>query len=95
MTRWEASGWARGISLSGALAMMFLVTLAPRGLTVADGRPISHVALTLVMWGMSAGFVHGVGFIPHNRALQVLLGPAAAWLLMALGLFFYVQYFSR
>jgi predicted membrane protein len=89
------TGWARGVSLLAALSLMLLVTLLPRGLTVDDGSPISHGVLTLIMWGLSAGFVHGVGFIPHNPILRVLLGPLAAWLGMAVGVFFYVQYFLR
>ena len=88
-------GWARGVSLLAALTLMLLVTLLPRGLTAEDGSAISHGVLALIMWGMSAGFVHGVGFVPHNRILRVLLGPVVAWLLMAVGLIFYVQYFSR
>jgi predicted membrane protein len=89
------SGWARGVSLSAALGLMFLVTLLPRGLTAADGSPINHGILTLVMWGLSAGFVHGVGFVPRNRVLRVLLGPLVAWLWMGLGLILYMQYFLR
>ena len=88
-------GWARGLSLCWAVAMMGLVTLLPRGLTAADGGPLNHGVLTLVMAGMSAGFVHGVGFIPHQPLLRVLLGPAVAWACMGLGLFFYIEYFLR
>jgi predicted membrane protein len=89
------SAWARGISLLAALTLMLLVTLLPRGLTVEDGSPIGHGVLTLIMWGLSAGFVHGVGFVPRNRILRALLGPLVAWAGMAAGLFFYVQYFLR
>jgi len=95
MNRVLDSGLARGVSLVLALALMILVTIFPRGLTVADGSPISHGVLTLIMWGMSAGFVHGVGFVPRNNVLRVLLGPAIAWLLMGVALIFYVQYFLR
>lgn len=95
MNRVLDSGWARGVSLATALALMILITLFPRGLTAADGSPISHGALTLVMWGMSAGFVHGVGFVPRNKALRALLGPVVAWSLMGAGLIFYVRYFLR
>ena len=87
-------GWARGVSLAAALGLMILVTLLPRALTEADGSAISHGVLALIMWGMSAGFVHGVGFVPHNRTLRVLLGPYVAWPLMALGLSFFVQHFT-
>lgn len=89
------SGWVRGVSLLAALTLMLLVTLLPRGLTVDDGSPIGHGVLTLIMWGLSAGFVHGVGFVPRNRILRVLLGPVVAWGGMAVGVFFYVQHFLR
>lgn len=85
-------GWARGLSLATAFALMLLVTLLPRALTVEDGSPIGHGVLMLIMWGMSAGFVHGVGFVPRNRILRLLLGPLAAWPLMLLGLSFYVRH---
>ena len=88
-------GWARGVSLAAALVLMGLVTLLPRGLTLDDGAPIGHGVLTLIMWGLSAGFVHGVGFVPRNHLLRIALGPYVAWPLMAVGLFFFVQHFSR
>jgi predicted membrane protein len=37
----------------------------------------------LMLWGICAGFVHGVGFVPRSRVLRWLLGLFAAWLLMA------------
>ncbi len=86
-------GWARSVSLVTAIALMLLVTLYPRALTMEDGSPINHGALMLIMWGLSAGFVHGVGFVPRNRALRVLLGPVVAWLMMGVGLYFYIRYF--
>jgi cyd operon protein YbgE len=95
MNRWLDTGWARALSLLLAFGLMLLITLLPRGLTVEDGSPLGHGVLALVMWGMSAGFVHGVGFIPRNRVLRVLLGPVVAWLGISVGLFFYVQYFLR
>lgn len=85
---------ARGLSLVAAVVLMLLVTLMPRALTTEDGSPIGHGILALIMWGLSAGFVHGVGFVPRNAALRLLLGPLAAWPLMALGLFFFVRHFS-
>lgn len=89
------SGWARGASLGTALVMMILITLFPRGLTAADGSPISHGILALIMWGLSGGFVHGVGFVPRNPGLRLALGPLIAWPLMGVGLAFYVRYFLR
>jgi cyd operon protein YbgE len=46
----------------------------------------NHWLLMLTMWGISAGFVHGVGFVPENRAMRILLGPVVAWVLLATGL---------
>ena len=93
MNRFFSGAWAHGISLVAALALMTLVTLLPHGLATADGSPISHGVLVLIMWGMSAGFVHGVGFVPRNRVLRMLLGPAVAWLLMGVGYVVYGRYF--
>jgi cyd operon protein YbgE len=95
MKRFLDSGWARSVSLVSALALMILVTVLPRGLAAADGSPISHGILALIMWGMSAGFVYGIGFVPRHNVLRVVFGPVAAWLGMGVGLVFYVQYFLR
>ncbi|MHB1091972.1 cyd operon YbgE family protein [Thiobacillus sp.] len=89
------TGWVRAGSLGTALMMMVLITVFPRGLTAAGGSPISHGILTLIMWGLSAGFVHGVGFVPRNPVLRVVLGPLIAWPLMGLGLVCYIWYFLR
>lgn len=93
MTAFLNRGGARGLSLAFASALMLLVTLAPRALTGEDGRAIGHGLLMLVMWGMSAGFVHGVGFVPRTPLLRLLLGPLAAWPLMALGLALFARHF--
>jgi len=89
------SGWARAMSLVTALALMLLITLMPRGLVTPDGSAISHGVLTLIMWGMSAGFVHGMGFVPRNRLVRMAFSPLVAWLGMGAALVFYVHYFSR
>ncbi len=88
-------GWVRGITLAMAFALMLLVTLFPRPLTAEDGSPIGHGTLMLIMWGLAAGFVHGIGFVPRNRIVRALLGPVVAWLGMGAVLVFYVQYFLR
>jgi len=95
MNRWFDNRWVRGSTLAAAIALMLLITLMPRGLTTADGSAISHGPLSLIMWGMSAGFVHGIGFVPRNRILRIVFSPLVAWLGMGVALVFYVQYFSR
>lgn len=67
MPAWLDTGWARGVSLAAAFTLMLLVTLLPRALTGADGTALPHSVLALVMWGLSAGFVHGVGYVPATR----------------------------
>jgi predicted membrane protein len=92
---WLDSGSARAFTLAMAIAMMLLVTLLPRGLIANDGSAIGHGLLTLIMWGLSAGFVHGIGFVPQNRIVRALLGPVAAWLGMGIAVVFYIDYFLR
>lgn len=95
MNRWFDNRWVRGATLTAAIALMLLITLMPRGLATADGSAISHGLLSLVMWGLSAGFVYGIGFVPRNRLLRIVFNPLVAWLGMSVALVFYVQYFSR
>lgn len=82
---------ARLVSLLAAIVLMLLVTLYPAALT-RDGAALPHGLLMLVMWGLSAGFVHGVGFVPRHPLLQLGLGPFAAWPLLGLGLYFYLRH---
>lgn len=76
--------WAaplRWASLLLALATSGLIFTWPQALGHAG-----HGVLSLVMLGVCAGFVHGVGFVPAHRALRILASPLASWPLMALGL---------
>ena len=72
------SGAARALSLAMALAISLPVLVWPKLVVTADGS-VDHGWLTLLMWGIAAGFVHGVGFVPHNHLLRVALGPVVAW----------------
>jgi predicted membrane protein len=78
---------ARLVSLLMAGGVSLLLTLYPQAVIQA-GVPPGHTALMLSMWGVAAGFVHGVGFVPRNAFLRVLLGPLAGWLLMPCGMLF-------
>ncbi|MEZ5525777.1 MAG: cyd operon YbgE family protein [Pseudomonadales bacterium] len=83
------SGWARLLSFSMALALSGLLFVAPQVVAQTDAE-INHLKLMLAMWGISAGFVHGVGFIPRMRLWRLLLGPLAAWTLMGLSICWWV-----
>jgi predicted membrane protein len=69
---------ARAVSLAIAVAISVSLLAWPILVVSADGS-VDHRWLTLLMWSMAAGFVHGVGFVPRNRLLRVALGPVAAW----------------
>lgn len=51
-------------SLSAALLIMVAGTLYPPLMADAAGRA-DHGLATALFWAMSAGFVHGVGFVPR------------------------------
>jgi cyd operon protein YbgE len=72
------SGAARALSLAMAVVISLAVLGLPKLVVSATGH-VDHGWLTLLMWGMAGGFVHGVGFVPRNRVLRVLLGPIVAW----------------
>ena len=68
-------------SLASALTMSGLIFANPRAFAQAG-----HGWLALVMLGVCAGFVHGVGFMPYARAWRILFSPWLAWAIMGLGL---------
>jgi len=76
--------WARVVSLLLAAPIALLLLIHPAAMLDAEGH-YSHSLLMLVMWGISAGFVHGVGFDPHARYWRLLLGPLMGWPLLGLG----------
>lgn len=71
-------GWARALSLLTALAISLSILIWPNWV-MSDSGTLDHRWLSLLLWGMAAGFVHGVGFVPRNRLLRLMLGPQAAW----------------
>lgn len=71
----------RWLSLLAAIALAATTLAYPRALA-----HLNHGVLMLLMLGMSAGFVHGVGFVPEHRLWRALFSPAVAWPLLAMGL---------
>lgn len=76
--------WSRALSLLLAVPLALLLLIHPALMLDARGG-YSHGLLMLVMLGVSAGFVHGVGFDPRGRLWALLFGPACGWPLMLLG----------
>lgn len=77
---------AQRLSLLVTAVLGLLLSIFPQ-LVMPAGRAPDHVALMLCLWGMVAGFVHGVGFVPRHHMLRILLGPRTAWTMMPLGLY--------
>lgn len=93
--RWLHTGPARAISLLAALVLMGLVTLLPSALTGDDGKPLDHTLLSLIMLGLSGGFVHGVGFVPRHPVPRWLFSPLLIWPLLTFGLAHYAARFIQ
>ncbi len=80
----------------GALPRFFSFALAlgASGMIFAYPKAVAHVGhglLSLVMLGVCAGFVHGVGFVPRARAWRIAFSPWLAWALMGAGLWLFLQ----
>jgi predicted membrane protein len=76
--------WTRAVSLAVGLALSALLMLYPYALGTTM-TPMLHTALPLLLLGVSAALVHGVGFRPENKALAVAFSPVVAWPLILLG----------
>lgn len=74
------TGIARMVSLLMAAALAVLITLYPLPLA-----HMSHGGLSLLVWGVCAGFVHGMGFDPHSKFWRWAFSPLLAWSLMGWG----------
>lgn len=68
-----------------ALLVTAAITLDPRLLADAQGRA-DHTAASLLFWAMSAGYVRGVGFIPHHALPRWLLSTPACLATLSLAL---------
>lgn len=74
-------GPARALSLLLAAVLSGWVLLFPNAIADSPAQ-IRHGLLSLGMWGIAAGFVHGVGFTPRLAVWRILLGPFVAFPLM-------------
>ena len=76
------AGWARLLSLLLALGLSAALLLMPH-LVAADSRELQHGPLSLALLGISAGFIHGVGYVPLLKIWRWLFSPYLAWPVMA------------
>jgi predicted membrane protein len=66
------------------MATAGVLTIAPF-LVVRRMTGATHAILPLLLTGMSAAFVHGLGFVPSGRIWRLAFSPWTAWPLIALG----------
>ncbi|MBE7375117.1 cyd operon YbgE family protein [Pseudomonas lopnurensis] len=83
-TAWLYRPASRVLSLLLATPLALVLLIHPAAMLDSRGG-YSHPLLMLVMWGVSAGFVHGVGFVPRLWLWGWLLGPLPAWTFAMLG----------
>lgn len=81
---WLRRGLSRVVSLLLATPLALVLLIHPAAMLDAEGG-YSHGLLMLVMWGISSGFIHGVGFDPYSRLWRTAFHPLGGWLLMGLG----------
>ena len=82
--RGASAGPLRAVSLALAIILALVLTVYPRAALGASGTP-SHGLLALLLWGVAAGFVHGVGFVPRAAAWRLAFGSWVGLPLMLLG----------
>jgi len=83
---WNYSFPARLFSLLLAISLSLLVLAYPKAFAPDGIHSVRHDLLSLMMLGIAAGFVHGVGFVPQQIGWKILLSPYLGWLLMLSGL---------
>jgi cyd operon protein YbgE len=79
----------RTVSFVLAVALAALILVYP-GVIADSVSDVRHGLLSLLMWGIAAGFVHGIGFVPRTTIWRLLFNPALGWPLMLGGLALFV-----
>ena len=72
------AGWARLFSFVLATGLSAALLVMPH-LVATDTRDLEHGPLSLALLGISAGFVHGVGYVPLLTLWRWLFSPYVAW----------------
>lgn len=79
---WLGTGPCRLLSLLAASVCAVLILFFPNVVMVPGEH--GHSILMLLMWGISAGFIHGVGFQPRYWVWRIIFSAFIAWPLMAI-----------
>lgn len=72
----------RAFSLLLSLIASTVLTVAPF-LVARQMTPAAHAILPFLLLGISAGFIHGVGYMPRLTFMRALASPLCAWPLIA------------
>jgi predicted membrane protein len=76
-----SGGWSVPALFIG-IAVTVVMTVYPFAASRANGAP-DMLAASLLFWAMSAGFVRGLGFVPHILVLRILLSLPASLIALA------------
>lgn len=74
---------ARAVSFTVALGITLSSVIYPR-IYASDMYDVAHGLMALLMLGMSACYVHGIGFVPRHPVLRWVFSPWVAWPVVAL-----------
>jgi len=69
---------SRAVSLLLSLGASGILMLAPF-MVARNLTSMVHVTLMVLMLGISATFVHGVGFVPRARLVGAIVSPRVCW----------------
>ncbi|MAQ99590.1 MAG: cytochrome bd biosynthesis protein [Oceanospirillaceae bacterium] len=75
------AGWARALSFLMAMVLSGLLLVMP-SVVASDTRDLDHGPLSLALIGISAGFIHGVGYVPVMTVWRWLFSPYVGWPVM-------------
>lgn len=75
------AGWARTLSFLMAMVLSGLLLVMP-SVVASDTRDLDHGPLSLALIGISAGFIHGVGYVPVMTVWRWLFSPYVGWPVM-------------
>ncbi|MDK2779102.1 MAG: cyd operon YbgE family protein [Pseudomonadota bacterium] len=78
------AGWARMLSLLVALALSGMLMFTRHDAWVSY-PVLDRTLLGLTFWGIIAGYIHGVGYVPVWKIWRYIFSPYVAWPLLLTG----------